>query len=133
MATARGRSGHVDVRGCYIISFNQDWDLKVFKAVAERYGLTPLTIIGECLQRKCTAYYRREYSLTLAMVAERMGYPRTSWDALERLRAQVAIVDGLSRGITDVSVPKPPKPQESITPSQGSVPDDELGLDDHPF
>ena len=121
------------VRGWYILSYNQEWDLKVLRAAAERHGLTPLTVIGECLQRRCHTYYHREYSLTLAKIAERMGHPLTSWDAVARLHAQRAIVDGLARGITDVSVSKPPKPQESITSSQGSVPDDELGLDDHPF
>lgn len=121
------------VRGRYVISFNQEWDLKALNANAQHYGLTPLSIIGECLQRKCTAYYHREYYLDLPKVAERMGHPLTGQDAVTRLKAQAAIVDGMARGITDVS-----KPRETVEPQhQGrndnindNAPDD---LEDHPF
>jgi hypothetical protein len=91
--------------GCYLVSFAHEWDSKTLKAVAEKQGLAVPVIIGECLQRRATQYYLREYYLDLAIVAKRMGHKLVSYNALDRLKAQAAIIDGMARGIVDISEP----------------------------
>lgn len=122
-------------RGAYILAFNLEWDIKTLKTAAEQHGVAPLPIIGECLQRRCTAYYRKEYYLDLPKVAERMGHSLERWDAPFRLSTQYAILDGMSHGITDVNVPKELVYQEPVNiANTNNDPDDGLSdLDDHPF
>lgn len=120
--------------GVYILSFAQEWDVKVLKAAAEEHKMPVPVFIGEDLQRRCTAYYSKEYYLDLASVAKRMGHPLNDYDALERLKAQAAIIAGMAQGITDVSLPD----EAPTAPGQSSdellVSDEGLGdLEDHPF
>ena len=126
------------VTGRYILSYNQDWDVKALKKAADQQALTPLVIIGEDLQRRCNAYYQREYYLDLQKVAARMGYTIESRDALDRLRAQAAILDGIARGITDVSGSLDGATSsvvEAVSTSKEvlQIPDDLGDLEDHPF
>ncbi|WP_338258646.1 hypothetical protein, partial [Dictyobacter halimunensis] len=41
------------VAGRYIVAFGQEWDGTMLKAVAKRYGLPQIVLIGEDLQRLC--------------------------------------------------------------------------------
>jgi len=120
------------VAGHYILSFNQEWDRKTLLTAAQRHDLPPLVIIGECLQRRATAYYFKEYYLDLATVAARMGHTMTGPDAPARLRAQYALLDGIVRGLTDVRPPAPEPVQRANSASEPGD-DDELDFDEHPF
>jgi DNA polymerase III epsilon subunit-like protein len=125
--------------GCYLISFNNEWDIKTLKAAAEKHGLPVPVMIGECLQRRSTQYYLKEYYLDLPVVSKRMGHKMASYDALDRLKAQAAVVAGMAQGIVDVSEPEeqiaaPAATESSTGEIISSSDDDGLGdLSDHPF
>ena len=96
--------------GRYVISFAQDWDLKQLKACAERHKLPPVIVIGEDLQRHCTAYYHREYALQLAALCERIGHPLPQppqQTSLHRAQGQLHLLTAMAHAVTDVRSPKP--------------------------
>jgi hypothetical protein len=118
-------------RGRYIISFSQEWDIKQLNQAAQRYHLPPLVIVGECLQRRCTQYYHKEYYLSLMQVAERVGHPIANARAETRIKGQYHILEAIGNAITDVRPPKSPEPPASTDNTEDG---DGLGsLDDHPF
>lgn len=123
--------------GSYLVSFAHEWDVKTLKAAAEEYKLPMPAFIGEDLQRHCTAYYLREYYLDLSAVAARMGHPLASYDALDRLNAQAAIISGMANGLVDMRQPEEPAEESDSAANggeTGNMNDDGLGdLDDHPF
>jgi hypothetical protein len=122
------------VKGRYIISYGQDWDLKVLAQAAARHMLERLMIIGDDLQRHCTQYYQREYYLKLAALCERMNSPLPEppgQTALDRAKGQLAVLSGIASSVTDL---RPVKPQTTITVDVTNEDDDPLAsLDDHPF
>jgi DNA polymerase III epsilon subunit-like protein len=121
-------------QGRYILSFNQEWDIKQLQLAAQRYNLPPITIIGECLQRRCTQYYHREYYLTLAGLCERIGHPLPNNRAETRIKGQLSILWAMSAGIVDTRPPEPPRKETSTGNDDLFETDDALsGLDDHPF
>ncbi len=96
--------------GRYVISFAQDWDLKQLKACAERHKLPPVIVIGEDLQRHCTAYYHREYALQLAALCERIGHPLPQppqQTSLHRAQGQLHLLTAMAHAVTAVRSPKP--------------------------
>jgi DNA polymerase III epsilon subunit-like protein len=120
--------------GRYVLSFNQEWDIKKLKAAAQRHGLPAPVVVGECLQRRCTAYYLKEYYLDLATVAARMGHTLTGPDTPARLKAQYAILDGIARGMTDIRPPEPePVRTSASTASEPGYDDGLEDIDEHPF
>jgi hypothetical protein len=68
-----------------------------------------------------------------------MGHKMASYDALDRLKAQAAVVAGMAQGIVDVSEPEeqiaaPAATESSTGEIISSSDDDGLGdLSDHPF
>lgn len=122
--------------GHYVVSFGYEWDTKTLKASAEKHGLPVPVIIGECLQRRSTAYYTREYYLSLEKVAMRMGYKLVSFDARARLKAQAVILDGMAHGITDINTPEMSEEPQALEEHEritGESDDGLEGLDEHPF
>lgn len=121
--------------GKYVLSFSQQFDRKKLQEAAARHQLLPIVFVGDDLQTHATHYYNGEYSLRLAEVCERVGYPLESNSAIHRARGQCAILKALAEGITDVRPPKKPDAQTSSTSTSTSVDDglSEQFLDEHPF
>jgi len=118
--------------GRYVLSFGQAFDLKKLAEAAARYQLVPIMVIGDDLQRHCTQYYNGEYSLRLAELCERVGHPLESTSAIHRARGQLAILNAMAEGITDVRPPTA-KP-EAVSPASILHDDGALGdIDEHPF
>lgn len=109
--------------GRYVLSFNQEWDRRVLQQTAERHGLEPIVFVGECLQRRATQYYHREYYLTLEALCERIGAPlpaRPHQTSMDRARGQRSILLAFARAITDV------RPLQSARQAPGVSIDTEL-------
>jgi hypothetical protein len=131
------------LRGCYVISYSQEWDIKQLDKTAKRHKLEPVLVIGECLQRHATRYYNREYYLSLAELCARAGYPLPeppAQTAIDRARGQIHVTTAIAQAITDVRPPRTKAAPAASSPSSDSPGDDFLsdddsleGLDDHPF
>jgi len=121
----------IALHGTYVVSFNLEWDLKQLNQAARRYQLTPLAIVGDCLQRRATQYYHREYYLSLAELCARVGHPLPEPPAqtsIDRARGQYHFLRAMASAITDVRPPKPPAAASILTDD-----DDPDNLDSHPF
>lgn len=96
------------LRGRYVVSFNQEWDIQQLDKTAARHGSTRILIIGECLQRRATSYYNREYYLTLAEICSRIGSPLPAspkQTSLDRAHGQRAVLRAFAQAITDLRAP----------------------------
>ena len=122
--------------GRYIVSFAQAWDSQVLARAAQHYHLPPLFFLGEDLARRLTQYYQKTYGIKLADIAERMtGKPLPMpATAIDRVKAQCAIISGMAEARTDV---RPPKPVAEVSSGEtdfltieGDIPGD---LDEQPF
>jgi hypothetical protein len=126
------------LRGKYILSYNQDWDRERLKDAAIRNNLAPLAIVGECLQRRATQYYHKEYSLSLDKLCARVGHPLPeppAQSSIDRAIGQYHFLQGMASGVTDVQPPKSSHKEQAVAISSPSIDDtDALGdLDAHPF
>jgi DNA polymerase III epsilon subunit-like protein len=126
------------LRGTYILSFNQDWDRERLKEAADRTGFPPICLVGECLQRRATQYYHKEYYLSLDKLCARVGYPLPEPPAqtsIDRAVGQYHFLVAMASGVTDVQPPKSSHKELAIAISTPTIDDtDALGdLDDHPF
>ncbi|WP_338258542.1 hypothetical protein, partial [Dictyobacter halimunensis] len=73
--------------------------------------------------------YTKEYYLSLEKVAARMGHSLHSYDAPARLKAQAAIVAGMTQGVMAVS-----SHDDTIGQAASYSSDDELGdAEEHLF
>lgn len=119
------------LRGRYVVSFSWRFDTEHLNTSAQRHQLPPLLLIGDDLQRHCTQYYHREYSLSLETLCDRIGHslPRKPrQDAQDRALGQYHLLQALAAAVSDV---RPPAPNISATNTDDT---DALGdLDDHPF
>ncbi len=96
------------LRGRYVISFNQEWDIQQLDKAAARHSLARVLVIGECLQRRATSYYNREYYLKLAELCARVGSPLPvppNQTSLDRARGQRAVLQAFAQAITDLRTP----------------------------
>jgi DNA polymerase III epsilon subunit-like protein len=113
------------LQGHYILSFNLDFDLGKLREHADRFGVEPLTVIGECLMRKAQRYFHQYSYPKPADVCRRIGFPlpdhpvQSAWD---RACGQQHLLEAMSQGITFA--------QE---PAQPTDPNDDEGEDEPPF
>jgi hypothetical protein len=127
------------VRGKYVISYAQDWDLKQLQKAARHHDLDPITIIGECLQHRASNYYHHEYSLSLAVLCERAGHPlpaKPNQSSLDRAKGQISVIQAMANAVTNLTPAKLESTEEAAATSTvaGADPDDGLGdFEDHPF
>src|SRR6266702_562464 len=70
---------------------------------AERFGIEPVALIGECLMQRCQQYFHQSSYPKLADLCRRIGSPlpehpqQNAWD---RARGQIHLVEAMSQGIT---------------------------------
>ncbi len=94
--------------GCYILSFNLEFDTGKLSESAVRYGLPELPLVGDCLMLRAQDYYEASHYPKLADLCERLGAPlppHPQQDALDRARGQVHLLHMMAQGITHVSAP----------------------------
>lgn len=127
------------LHGTYVVSFNQSWDLERIKEAADRNDFPPICLVGECLQRRATQYYHKEYYLSLDKLCARVGHPLPEPPAqtsIDRAIGQYHFLQGMASGVTDVQPPlKSSRREQTVAISTDIIDDtDALGdLDAHPF
>jgi len=113
------------LQGRYILSYNLSFDLDKLRENAERCGVEPVTIIGECLMLKSQHYFHQYSYPKLTDLCRRIGFPlpeHPTQNAWDRARGQMHLLEAMSRGIT--SVQDTPRPTDA---------DEEAETDEHPF
>ncbi len=113
------------LQGCYVLSYNLSFDLDKLRQNAERCGVEPVALIGECLMQRSQQYFHQFSYPKLADLCRRIGFPlpehplQNAWD---RARGQIHLVEAMSQGITT----------GSGEPKQSDA-DDGDEDEDHPF
>ncbi len=122
------------LRGRYIISYSQPWDVQQLNTTAQRHKLEPVILLGDDLQRHSTLYYHREYSLTLAGICERIGHPlpeHPHQTSLDRAKGQVNFLIAMANAVNDMRPTKTRKASGEVDTNSDT---DELeDVDSHPF
>jgi len=91
------------LQGRYMLSYNLPFDLDKLRQNAERCGVEPVALIGECLMQRSQQYFRQYSYPKLADLCYRIGSPlpehplQNAWD---RARGQIHLVEAMSQGIT---------------------------------
>jgi len=91
------------LQGCYVLSYNLSFDLDKLRQNAERCGVEPVALIGECLMQRSQQYFHQFSYPKLADLCRRIGSPlpehplQNAWD---RARGQIHLVEAMSQGIT---------------------------------
>jgi DNA polymerase III epsilon subunit-like protein len=94
--------------GRYILSFNLEFDQSKLHENAERYGLTPVVVIGDCLMLRAETYYEMYSYPKLSDLCSRIGFPlpeHPQQDASDRARGQIHLLEAMAQGITRVPAP----------------------------
>ena len=110
--------------GRYILSYNLEFDQTKLHENAERYGLTPLTVIGACLMQQAQAYAGSYTYPKLATLCANIGFPlpdHPHQTAFDRVRGQLHLLEAMAAGITHVAA------------SQETSRDEYSEQDDDPF
>ena len=87
----------------YVLSYNLPFDLDKLRQNAERCGVEPVALIGECLMQRSQQYFRQYSYPKLADLCRHIGFPlpdhpqQNAWD---RARGQIHLVEAMSQGIT---------------------------------
>src|SRR5437588_117981 len=91
------------LQGRYVLSYNLPFDLDKLRQNAERCGVEPVALIGECLMQRSQQYFHHVSYPKLADLCRRIGSPlpdhplQNAWD---RARGQINLVEPMSKGIT---------------------------------
>src|SRR2546421_5904144 len=113
------------LQGRYMLSYNLPFDRDKLRQNAERLGVEPVALIGECLMQRSQQYFHLYSYPKLAELCRRIGFPlpdhplQSAWD---RARGQRHLLEAMGQGITFA--------QE---PAQPTEPDDDEGEDEPPF
>src|SRR5258707_10622387 len=92
--------------GRYILSYNLEFDQTKLRENAERYALSPLTMIGACLMQQAQAYAGSYSYPKLATLCANIGFPlpdHPKQTAFDRVRGQLHLLEAMAAGITHVS------------------------------
>lgn len=107
------------LKGRYTLAYGHDWVQERLNDNTSFYALSPIHLIGDCLQQTAAQYFRSLYNKKLADLCARIGHPLpTPALAIDRAKGQIALLNAMANGITQVKL-------EPVA----DVPD----LDDHPF
>jgi len=91
------------LQGRYVLSYNLPFDRDKLRQNAERCGVEPVALIGECLMQRSQQYFHHVSYPKLADLCRRIGSPlpehpqQNAWD---RARGQIHLVEAMSQGIT---------------------------------
>src|SRR6266699_1377237 len=91
------------LQGRYVLSYNLPFDRDKLRENAERCGVEPVALIGECLMQRSQPYFHHVSYPKLADLCRRIGFPlpehplQNAWD---RARGQIHLVEAMSQGIT---------------------------------
>src|SRR5260221_1034426 len=101
--------------GRYILSYNLEFDQTKLQENAERYSLTPLTVIGACLMQQAQAYAGSYSYPKLATLCANIGFPLPDppkQTAFDRVQGQLHLLEAMAQGITTVSASQEPLQHE---------------------
>ena len=101
--------------GRYILSYNLEFDQTKLHENAERYSLSPLTMIGACLMQQAQAYAGSYSYPKLATLCANIGFPlpdHPKQTAFDRVMGQIHLLEAMAQGITAVSAPQEPLQHE---------------------
>ena len=93
----------VALQGRYVLSYNLPFDRDKLRQNAERCGVEPVALIGECLMQRSQQYFHQSSYPKLADLCRHIGSPlpehplQNAWD---RARGQIHLVEAMSQGIT---------------------------------
>jgi DNA polymerase III epsilon subunit-like protein len=91
------------LQGRYVLSYNLPFDRDKLRQNAERCGVEPVALIGECLMQRSQQYFHHASYPKLADLCRRIGFPlpdhpqQNAWD---RARGQIHLLEAMSQGIT---------------------------------
>jgi len=97
--------------GRYILSYNLEFDQTKLHENAERYGLSPLTMIGACLMQQAQAYAGSYTYPKLATLCTNIGFPlpdHPHQTAFDRVQGQIHLLAAMAAGITAISASQEP-------------------------
>jgi hypothetical protein len=66
------------LQGRYILSYNLPFDRDKLRQNAERFGVEPMALIGECLMQRSQQYFHQYSYPKLADLCRRIGFPLAS-------------------------------------------------------
>src|SRR5215470_11752563 len=92
--------------GRYVLSYNLEFDQTKLHENAERYGLSPLTVIGACLMQQAQVYAGSYTYPRLATLCANIGFPLPDHPyqtAFDRVRGQRHLLEAMAAGITPVA------------------------------
>ena len=93
----------IALQGRYVLSYNLPFHRDKLRQNAERCGVEPVALIGECLMQRSQQYFRQYSYPKLADLCRHIGFPlpdhpqQNAWD---RARGQIHLVEAVSQGIT---------------------------------
>jgi hypothetical protein len=93
----------VALEGRYVLAYNLSFVVSRLDENATHYGLSGITLIGECLQNKARDYWSTYYPPKLVGLCERIGLTLPSPAAPDRVQGQLALLKAMSQGIMDVA------------------------------
>ena len=97
--------------GRYVLSYNLEFDQTKLHENAERYGLSPLTMIGACLMQQAQAYAGSYTYPKLATLCAHIGFPlpdHPHQTAFDRVQGQLHLLEAMAAGITAISASQEP-------------------------
>src|SRR5215469_13860778 len=101
--------------GRYVLSYNLEFDQTKLHENAERYNLSPLTVIGACLMQQAQAYTGSYTYPKLATLCTNIGFPLPDHPyqtAFDRVQGQLHLLEAMAQGITAVSASQEPLQHE---------------------
>ena len=101
--------------GRYVLSYNLEFDQTKLHENAERYSLSPLTMIGACLMQQAQAYAGSYSYPKLATLCANIGFPlpdHPNQTAFDRVQGQIHLLEAMAQGIVAVSASQEPHQHE---------------------
>ena len=101
--------------GRYVLSYNLEFDQTKLHENAERYSLSPLTVIGACLMQQAQAYAGSYSYPKLATLCANIGFPlpdHPKQTAFDRVMGQIHLLKAMAQGIVVVSASQEPLQHE---------------------
>jgi DNA polymerase III alpha subunit (gram-positive type) len=110
------------LKGAFILAYGLNFVHERLDENAEYLGLSPVSLVGECLMQTASQYWSQQRSIKLADAMTRIGYPTATTPimALQRALGQIALLKAMAEGVVE-------KPAPYLEDDLGDL------EDDHPF